>query len=82
MQEAKSRGKKLEGIAFTFCKAATVALVFQKFALPAAALLSAIFFLVAFAYGEKETRCVLRFPLFIAAFWLTVAGVWAFLYFR
>jgi len=82
LEEARSRGKKLEGIAFSFCKAATVALVFQKFALPAAALLSAIFFLLAFSAGEKETRCALRYPLIIALFWLLVTGVWAYLHFK
>jgi hypothetical protein len=80
--ESKTAGQKLEGVAFSFCKAATVALVFQKFALPAAALLSAVFFLLAIAYGKNDTRCALRYPLLIAAFWLAVAGAWLYVYLR
>ncbi len=77
-----SLGNKFEGIAFSFCKAATVALVFQKFALPAAALLSAVFFLLAVFYGKKDTKCVLRFPLIIAGFWIVIAAIWLVMYLR
>lgn len=82
MIETKPTGQKLESVAFSFCKAATVALVFQKFALPAAALLSAIFFVLAVIYGKKDTKCVLRYPLVIALFWLVVAIVWLVTYLR
>jgi hypothetical protein len=75
-------GRKFEGIAFSFCKAATVALIFQKFALPAAALLSATFYLLAMANGKKDSKCLLRFPLFIAVFWVVVAATWIYLYLK
>jgi 4-hydroxybenzoate polyprenyltransferase len=77
----KTKGERLEGAAFSFCKAATVALVFQQFALPAAAILTAIFFMLAYFSGKKDTRCVLHYPLAISVFWLVVAVVWAFAYF-
>jgi hypothetical protein len=80
--EENVRGPKFEGIAFSFCKAATVALVFQQFALPAAALLCAVFFILAVTFGKNDTKCVLRYPLIIAAFWLIVAAVWLVLYLR
>lgn len=79
---ANVQGTKFEGIAFSFCKAATVALVFQKFALPAVALLSAVFFLLAVFYGKKDTKCVLRYPLFIAVFWIVIAAIWLVMYLR
>jgi hypothetical protein len=82
LQVVKSKGRIYEGVAFSFCKAATVALVFQKFALPAAALLCAAFYVLAAIYGQRESRCVLRVPLFIAGFWLVVAAGWAYFYLR
>ena len=82
MTETKSTGQKLEGVAFSFCKAATVALIFQKFALPAAAVLSAVFFILAVVYGKKDTKCVLRYPLVIAVFWLAIATAWLVMYLR
>jgi type IV secretory pathway VirB3-like protein len=72
---ARSRGEAYEGIAFTFCKAATVILVCQKLALPIAAGLAALFYLLAYAHGKRDTRCWLRKPLLIAAFWGGVAVV-------
>jgi len=65
----KTKGEVYEGIAFTFCKAATIILLTQKFALPVAAGAAAIFYLLADRYGQKETRCILKIPLLIAAFW-------------
>jgi hypothetical protein len=63
---------RYESIAFTFCRAATIILIAQKFALPVAAGAAAIFYLLADRHGAKETRCFLRYPLLIAAFWGTV----------
>jgi hypothetical protein len=41
----KSKGEIYEGIAFTFCKAATIILLTQKLALPVAAGAAAVFYL-------------------------------------
>jgi hypothetical protein len=68
----KTKGEIYEGIAFTFCKAATIILLTQKFALPVAAGAAAIFYLLADRHGKKDTRCILKHPRLIAAFWGTI----------
>lgn len=72
---AKTRGEVYEGIAFTFCKAATIILLTQKFALPVAAGLAAIFYVLAEIHGKKDTRCILKEPLLIATFWGAISLV-------
>jgi hypothetical protein len=69
----KSKSEIYEGIAFTFCKAATIILIAGKFALPIAAGAAAVFYILAFVNGKKDTRCVLRIPILIALFWGFVA---------
>lgn len=71
----KSRGEIYEGLAFTFCKTATVVLIAQKFALPVAAGLCAVFYVLAVINGKRDTRCVGTAPLLIAAFWAVIAAV-------
>jgi len=71
----KTKGEVYEGIAFTFCKAATIVLIAQKWALPVAAGAASVFFILAVWHGQKETRCVLRVPLLIATFWGAVCAV-------
>ena len=66
---AKTKGEVYEGIAFTFCKAATIILLTQRFALPVAAGAAAVFYILADVHGKKDTRCILRVPRIIAAFW-------------
>ena len=68
----KTRGDKFEGIAFTFCKAATIILLTQKFALPVASGLAALFYILAFVSGKSDTRCWAAWPPAIAGFWLLV----------
>lgn len=71
----KGRGEVFEGIAFQFCKVATVTLIAGRFALPVAAGLCAIFYVLAWMKGKRDTRCVLKYPLLIAGFWGLVAVV-------
>ena len=71
----KTRGEIYESTAFTFCKAATLILLTQKFALPVAAGAAAVFYLLAALNGKHDTRCILRVPLLIAAFWSVVCFV-------
>ena len=71
----KTKGEVYEGIAFTFCKIATVILIAQKFALPAAAGAAAVFYILAHLKGKKDTRCFLRIPLLLAGFWGSVCLV-------
>lgn len=72
----KTRGEVFEKIAFNFCKAATLVLLTGRFALPVAAALAAIFFVLAHCNGQSESRCILKKPLLIAAFWIAVCGFW------
>lgn len=74
--KTKTPGEKLEGVAFTFCKAATICLIAGRFALPVAATLAAALFLAAFLKGQRESRCILRVPLLIAGFWVFIVGIW------
>jgi len=67
---------KLEPLAFQFCKIATFCVIFQRFALPAAALLAATLYFVGYARGERETRCWLRHYPLIGGFWVLVFVVW------
>ncbi|MEZ0325102.1 MAG: hypothetical protein ACAH95_04290 [Fimbriimonas sp.] len=71
----KSKGQVYEGIAFQFCKIATVTLIAGRFALPVAAGACALFYVLAVVNGKKDTRCVLRYPLLIAFLWAIVCGV-------
>jgi hypothetical protein len=74
----KTRGEKLEGVAFQFCKVATVALILGKWTLPVASALAAGLYVSAFFSGKSDTKCILRYPLFIAAFWgcVSVVSFW------
>ena len=75
VQPNKSEGQVYEGIAFTFCKCATVALLCGRFTLPAAAFLSAAFYIAAYVKGERGTRCILGPPLVVASVWLLVGSL-------
>lgn len=73
--EERSKGEVYEGIAFQFCKVATVSLIAQRFTLPVAAGCCAIFYVLALAHGKRDTRCILRYPALLVGFWGVVAGV-------
>ena len=68
-----SSGEKLEKVAFQFCKIATVALICGRFTLPIAATLASGLYLSAQLKGKHDTRCVLRYPILISAFWGIIA---------
>ncbi|MDR3687890.1 MAG: hypothetical protein P4L46_00830 [Fimbriimonas sp.] len=72
----KTRGDIYEGIAFQFCKVATVAVIAGRFTLPIAAGLCAAFYVAAIVHGKTETRCWARKPWLIASFWTVVCGAW------
>ena len=74
-----SRGEAFEKLAFTLCKIATFALFTGRFALPVAAMGAALFFGLAFWNDKRDTRCLFKHPLLIAAFWLAVAIGWVWL---
>jgi hypothetical protein len=74
-EPTRPKGEIYEGIAFQFCKIATVTLIAGRYALPIAAGLCAVFFVLAARNGKRDTRCFLRYPLLIAALWAVVALV-------
>ncbi len=69
----KTKGEVYEGIAFQFCKIATVTLIAGRFALPVAAGACAIFYALALKKGKKDTRCVLKYPWVLIVLWGTVS---------
>lgn len=74
----RSRGEIFEGIAFQFCKVATVALIAGRWTLPLAAGLGGIFFLLTYFNGIRRTRCIVRYPLLagIALLLICAASIW------
>lgn len=81
--DRKERGKKYEGWAFTFCKAAFLALIFQRYALLALSGLAAIFYAAASLNGIKkeQIRCWAK-PPWVTIFWIVICGwqIWLLLH--
>jgi hypothetical protein len=82
----KSRGEVMEGIAFTYCKAATLIVLAQfiagpKLVLSLVALGACVYYALALAAGKRDTRCILRVPAAIIVFWGLIGGVYAYLAF-
>lgn len=65
----KPRQEVLEGIAFQFCKVATIALIAGRFVLPVASGLAAGFYLATILAGKNDTRCFLRKPWLLVLIW-------------
>ena len=71
------RGREIEGYAFTFCKAAFLALLFFKYTLLVTATAAAVLYVVAYAYGVREWRCWVKPPWVVVAFGaIAVEEVW------
>ena len=64
-------GKKYEGWAFTFCKAAFLVLLFQHYSLLILSGLAALFYLLAQSRGVTEWRCWAK-PPWVTLFWSAV----------
>lgn len=71
--DTQQQGRKYEGYAFTFCKAAFLVLIFQKYALFALSGLATVFYILAVLKGVKTWRCWAK-PPWVTLFW---AGVCA-----
>ena len=69
----EDRGKDLEGYAFTFCKAAFLALLFSKYTLLITAFAAVVLYCIAYAYGVREWRCFVKPPWVVIFFALVVA---------
>ena len=74
------RGKAVEGWAFTFCKAAFLALLFQRYAVLVLSLLAASLYMVAALYGVREWRCWVK-PPWVVVFFIVVAASQVYLLF-
>lgn len=75
--DRQQSGRRYEGYAFTFCKAAFLVLIFQRYALLALSGLSVLFYLLAAGKGVREWRCWLK-PPWVVLVWIVVFGwqVW------
>ncbi len=74
------RGKEIEGYAFTFCKAAFLALLFGKYAVLVLSIAAAVLYVAAYADGVREWRCWLK-PPWVVFFFAVVAALQAYLLF-
>jgi hypothetical protein len=63
----EARGADLEGYAFTFCKAALLAFIFQKYTPIATSGIAVILYIVAAIYGVREWRCFVKPPWVVIA---------------
>ena len=65
------QGRQWEGWAFTFCKAAFLVLLFQKYALLVLSGLATLCYIVAQSFGVKEWRCWAK-PPYVTLFWAAI----------
>jgi hypothetical protein len=68
------RGRDLEGYGFTFCKAAFLALLLQRYTLIVCAAAAIVLYAAAARHGVREWRCFVKPPWVIVVFALIVAG--------
>ena len=68
------RGQELEGYAFTFCKAAFLALLLQRYTLVTCAAAAAILYVAAYQNGVREWRCFVKPPWVVVAFGIIAVG--------
>jgi hypothetical protein len=69
---AIERGKDLEGYAFTFCKAAFLALLCGKYAVLVLSSAAVVLYIWAYAAGVREWRCWVK-PPWVVIFFAAVA---------
>ena len=74
-------GSELEGYAFTFCKAAFLALLFGKYAVLVLSTAAVVLYLAAYAAGARSWRCWAKPPWVVIFFALVAAAqaYWLFL---
>jgi len=66
--EKVRQGELFEGWAFTFCKAAFLVLIFQKYSLLALSGLATLFYILAAIRGVKVWKCWAK-PPYVTMFW-------------
>jgi hypothetical protein len=72
------QGRRYEGWAFTFCKAAFLILIFQRYSLIACSAFALLFYLLAAMKGVREYRCWAK-PPWVVIVWaaVLVGQLWA-----
>jgi hypothetical protein len=66
--DRQQQGRVYEGWAFTFCKAALLALIFQRYTLLVVSGLSTLFYILASLKGVKDFKCWAK-PPWVTLFW-------------
>jgi hypothetical protein len=81
VENSSSRGSEVEGYAFTFCKAAFLALLFGKYAVLVLSIATVGLYLAAYAKGVREWRCWVKPPWVVLFFALVgiVQAYWLFI---
>ena len=69
--ERQRKGEQFEGWAFTFCKAAFLVLLFQRYSLLILSGLSAAFYLLASTHGITKWKCWAK-PPWVTVFWAAI----------
>jgi hypothetical protein len=67
------RGRELEGYAFTFCKAAFVALVLRRYTLVGTSLAASVLYILAARDGVRDWRCFVKPPWVVVFFGIVAA---------
>lgn len=80
--EREAHGREIEGWAFTFCKAAFLALLLSKYTLLVTATVAVSLYVVAAAYGVRDWRCFLKPPWVVIFLALVAAAQTYFLFFH
>ena len=80
--DRRARGETIEGWAFTFCKAAFLALLLSKYTLLVTATVAVVLYMVAAAYGVRDWRCFVKPPWVVIFFALVAAAQAYFLFFH
>lgn len=70
-------GKQTEGYAFTFCKAAFLALLFGRYAVLVLSVAAVLLYGLAYAQGVREWRCWVK-PPWVVIFFFAVASAQAY----
>jgi hypothetical protein len=67
------RGRELEGYAFTFCKAAFLALLFGRYNLLVTSAAAAGLYVAAERHGVRDWRCFVKPPWVVVVFLIVAA---------
>jgi hypothetical protein len=69
--DRQNQGRIYEGWAFTFCKAALLALIFERYTLLVVSGLSTLFYILASAKGITDFKCWAK-PPWVTIFWAVI----------